>query len=392
MYFPFTKSNSRKIVAIFDVGSDSIGAVIVQYPSPDQPPKILKTFREDIIFRDNLDFVVFMDDMIKTLKLVTLRASLSGVGTIDDIHIVLSSPWYVSENRHLFVLEPNPFIFTDKLSNDLVNKEIEKIKKTNHDKYGGNLDSIDIIEKEIIQVSLNGYVTADPLGKKASQVDINMLVTFSSGTCLKLIKDCFYSVFHDIPLYFHSNMSSLFLVIREKYSKMDDYLILDIGGELTDIFIIEDGIPKNILSFPCGRQSIYRELKKETKKSRAELVSLFSLYLDGALESKEKEKFNVALEKARKSWILEFESAISSIPEPRMIPNSIILLINKDIHPWFFSMFSERNESIYRIFKNDCNVLGLNGPDFLGLCKIQDGNCDPMLMIQVLSVKKKYIK
>ncbi|MEY2672041.1 MAG: hypothetical protein RL687_458, partial [Candidatus Parcubacteria bacterium] len=154
MQFPFFQKDQNKIVAIFDVGSDSIGVAIVQYLSPNDPPKILKSFREDIIFRDQLDFIVFMDDMVKTLKNVALNVVSSGVGTISDIHIVLSSPWYVSENRHIVVSEKTPFVFTEKISNSLIKKEIAKLKKIHHEKYGGNLDDFQIIEQEVVQVSL----------------------------------------------------------------------------------------------------------------------------------------------------------------------------------------------------------------------------------------------
>lgn len=392
MQFPFISNNPKKIFAVFDVGSDSVGASIVQYISPNDPPKILKTFREDIIFRENLDFMIFMDDMIKTLKLVAFDVSLAGVGTISDIHIVLSSPWYVSENRHVFVSEPKPFIFNDKLSNDIFNKEIAKLKKDHHDKYGGNLDALNIVEKEIVQVSLNGYPVDNPIGKKATQVDMNILITLSSGVAMDTIKNSLESVFHSIPLYFHSNISSLYIVIREKYHNMNAYTIVDIGGEVTDVCIVDNGIPKNIISFPYGRQNVYRDLMKILKKNKAEISSLLSLYIDDTLESKEKSKITTALQTVEKSWVDEFENAFRSIPEPKMLPNSVFLVVNKDIHQIFLDLFNQKNSFIYKVFKNNCNIVGLQGPDFLGLCKIGDGVCDSMLMIQALSVRRKYIK
>lgn len=391
MQFPFI-NNSKKIVAIFDVGSDSIGVAIVQYLSPNDPPKILKSFREEIMFRGQLDFMIFMDDMVKTLKSVALNVASSGVGTISDVHIVLSSPWYVSENRHIVVSEKTPFVFTEKISDNLVKSEIEKLKKIHHEKYGGNLDDFNIIEQEIVQIALNGYPVTNPIGKKALSAEMNLIVILSSSTCMNLVKDCISSVFHHVDTYFHSNMSALFIVIREKYMKMDSYLILDLGGEITDVFIVDGGIPKNIISFPYGRQNLYRDLKKELIKNRAEVMSLFSLYLDGSLEENQKIKMEKALYNIQRSWAREFELALMSIPEPRMIPNSVFLVMNKDVHPMFFQMFAEKNDFIYKIFKNECNVLGLNGPDFLGLCRVDDGLCDPMLMIQALSVKRKYVK
>lgn len=392
MQFSFLKKETRKIVAVFDIGSDSIGGSLVDFSSdPQKIPKIIKSYRKDIPFKDKIEFNLFMDDMIKTLNDVVVNISTSGVAAPDKISVILSSPWYISESRHVVYEEKYPFVFSEKVSNKILNQELYKIKK-NHEKiYGEGDNGVSVIGKEIIQVKLNGYIINEPINKKTKSVEMNMILTLASNNCIDSINHVIKSNFHEIPLQINSAMSSLYLSVRDKYHNIDSFMIVDIGGEVTDISIVLDGIPKNIISFPFGRQTFFRYLKKWLDKDISETRSMFLMYQDGNLSAKEKEKMDKALEPIKKIWSEDLIEILKKIPEPRIIPSALFVLINKDVHSWFLSIFSEKNSTVSSLFKNECEVVGLMGPDFLGYCKVEDGPCDPMIMMEALTIKRKDI-
>ncbi|MCX6756376.1 MAG: hypothetical protein NTX85_03475 [Candidatus Nomurabacteria bacterium] len=392
MQFSFLKKDTKKIVAIFDIGSDSVGGSLVDFSSDTKKiPKIIKSYRQDIPFQDKLDFGVFMDDMIRTLKDVSNHIATSGAGAPDKISIILSSPWYLSETRHILFEEKYPFVFKDGLLKKILSQESHKIKKVHEKLYGEDENGVIIIGKDIVQVKLNGYVVADPIDKKTKSVEMDMILTLASKKCIKSIEDVIKSTFHEIPFYFSSAMSSLYLTARDKYHNTDSFMIVDVGGEVTDVSIILDGIPKNIISFPFGRQTFFRYLKKWLNKDVKEIESLFSMYQEGTLESKEREKMDKALSPIRKMWSEDLIEAIKTIPEPKIIPSAVFILMNKDVHSWFLSIFSEKNTDLSGLFKNECEVVGLMGADFLGYCKVEDGPCDPMIMMEAMTIKRKDI-
>ena len=238
---------------------------------------------------------------------------------------------------------------------------------------------------------MNGYVVSNPINKKTRSVEMDMILTIASKKCIESVESVMQSAFHGIPFYFSSAMSSVYLTVRDKYHDTDSFMVVDVGGEVTDISIILDGIPKNIISFPFGRQTFFRHLKKWLNKDIHEVASLFSMYQEGTLDSKERIKMEKALNPIKKIWAEHLIDAIGTIPEPKIIPSAVFMLMNKDVHSWFFSLFSEKNTDLSELFKNEYEVVGLMGPDFLGYCKVEDGPCDPMIMMEAMTIKRKDI-
>lgn len=386
MQFPFFKKEAKKIIAILDIGSDSVGMSFVDMTGA---PKIIKTYREDIPFREKIDFTEFMNDMIKSVGNVCQKISSSGVLAPQKISVILSSPWYISEAKHINFEDKHSFLFTEKMSDKILGQEIISIKNNHNKMYGEGDDGVIIINKDILEVKLNGYIVHDPINKKARSVEMDMILTLASKSCIRLIKKAVGSVFSDIPQEFNSAMSSLHITTREKYHDINSFIIIDVGGEVTDIVVVLDDVPKHIASFPFGRQTFFRYLKKWLNKDITETKSLFSMYQDGNLSTEEKIKIEKALNPIKKMWLGDLADSLNEIPEPRIIPSAVFFLVNKEVHSWFLGAFTEKNTPVSSLFKNECEVVGLMGPDFLGYCSVEDGACDPLIMMEALALKRK---
>ena len=60
-------SKKEKLVAIFDIGSGSVGGMLVSIPKDGKSlPTIIKSTRTDIVTRKELDYNLFLKDMMKT--------------------------------------------------------------------------------------------------------------------------------------------------------------------------------------------------------------------------------------------------------------------------------------------------------------------------------------
>ena len=100
MGFLSLASHKERIVAIFDIGSGSVGGAIARIPAdPKGIPTIIKGTRTEIPVRDEFDFKVSLDDMGKALNEVAQNLLQSKVAPITEIVCVLASPWYLSETR-----------------------------------------------------------------------------------------------------------------------------------------------------------------------------------------------------------------------------------------------------------------------------------------------------
>jgi hypothetical protein len=69
MSFSLRGNKKEKVVAIFDIGSGSVGGAITRVPTDGKGiPTIIKSARSEVVSREELDFKVFLDDMLNALS------------------------------------------------------------------------------------------------------------------------------------------------------------------------------------------------------------------------------------------------------------------------------------------------------------------------------------
>lgn len=380
----------EKIVAIFDIGSGSVGGALVRMPSDGKKlPTIIKSTRTDIVNRKEVDFNLFLDDMILALGFTSQSIYQSSLGAPDEIVCVLASPWYLSETRMIKMSKERSFTFTKKIVNDLLLKEIEMLNKDFQEKYKGVDSASEVIEHPIVGVSLNGYQVDDPLGKKTQSIEMNMIISLSPKICLDKITETLSKSFHSTPISFTSFMVASYISVRDRYMNHDSYLLLDIGGEVTDVGIIYKGILKESLSFPYGRKTLFRDISKTLNIELRDAVEIFSLYNKNTLSQKEKLKLLPVLESIKSTWNKSFKKCIDTLPRTLTLPNVIFLTIDDDVKDWFVEIVDSGDYIQSMVLNKRFTIVTLDGPEFLNMCNIKDSICDPFLMIEAISVARR---
>jgi hypothetical protein len=384
-------TKKEKLVAIFDIGSGSVGGALVRIPQNKKDlPTIIKSTRTDIVNRKEVDFNLFLNDMILALGFTSQDIYQSKLGAPDEIVCVLASPWYLSETRMIKMSKEHSFVFTKKIVNDLLLNEVELLDKDFKEKYNG-LDSLpEIIEHPIVGVSLNGYQVDDPLGKRTKSLEMSMIISLCPKICLDNITETISKSFHDIPVSFSSFMLASYVSVRDRYMNHDSYLLLDIGGEVTDIGIIYKGVLKQSLSFPCGRKTLYRDICNALKIELRDAVEIFSLYSKNTLSEKEKAKILPVLDSIGSRWIKLFKESIDSLPRTLTIPNVIFLTIDSDVKDWFIKIINSEDYIKSMILNKKFTIVSIDGPEFLNMCSVRDSYCDPFLMIESISVARRF--
>src|SRR3989338_745478 len=112
-----------ELVLVFDIGSASVGGALFR-KRKSGIPQIVKTFREPIILEKNIDIDQFLLSTAKSLDIIVNKIYKTGVGAPSGIFCFLSSHWHVSETRVISLKKNTHFMFTTKLADDLIKKEI----------------------------------------------------------------------------------------------------------------------------------------------------------------------------------------------------------------------------------------------------------------------------
>ncbi|HAE36840.1 MAG: hypothetical protein UR85_C0003G0014 [Candidatus Nomurabacteria bacterium GW2011_GWF2_35_66] len=389
MDFSFS-SKKEKMVAIFDIGSGSVGGAFVTIPSDrNKLPTIIKSTRVDIVEREELDFNVFLKDMILALGFASRNLYQSKLGAPDEIVCVLASPWYISETRLIKISKEHSFIFTKKVVDELLAKELSSLDSIYKNKYGEAESAPEVIEHPIVGISLNGYQVDDPLGKRTRSIEMNMVISLSPKICLDSIKETISKSFHHTPISFSSFMVASFISVRDKYMNHDSYLLLDIGGEVTDVGIVAKGVLKESLSFPYGKKTLFRDICKSLKVELRDAYELFSLFNKGTLSEKEIKKLKPVLDFVELAWGKSFRECINSLPRTLTLPNVMFLTIDSDVKDWFVKVINSEEYIQSMVPNKKFTLVAIDGPEFLNMCNVKNGTCDPFLMIESINVMRK---
>lgn len=380
----------EKTVAIFDIGSGSVGGALARIPADGKSlPTIINSTRVEIVERDEIDFDRFLKDMILALGFASRNLYNSKMGAPDEIVCVLASPWYISETRLIKMSKENSFTFTTKVIDELLTKELSSLDIIYKGKYGDTDSAPEVIEHPIVGVSLNGYHVDDPLGKRTRSIEMNMVISLSPKMCLDKIRDTLSKNFHHTPITFSSFMVASYISVRDRYMNHDSYLLMDVGGEVTDIGIISKGILKDSLSFPYGRKTVFREISKKMNIELRDSYELFNLFSKDNLSEKQKEKMLPVLKSIKESWGRSFRDCINTLPRTLTLPDVMFLTIDPDVKNWFVDVINGEEYIRSMVPNKKFTLVTLDGPEFLSMCNIKNSNCDPFLMIESISVTRK---
>jgi hypothetical protein len=377
----FKKKNKIRKVAIFDIGSGSVGGAFAHIPADtDDLPTIIKSFRKNIKFHNEFNINTFIKDTISALNFVAMPIYNNKINMPDEIICVLASPWYLSETRTIKISKEHPFVFRENFAADLIKKEIFKLNSEYQKKYK-DLDSIpELIESRIMSVSLDNHKNENPIGKSAKSVEMSMIVSLAPKLFLNKIRETLSSIFNGKNISFSSFMLASYLAVRDKYLSPDSYMLVDIGGEVTDIGIVRRGILETSISFPFGKKTFLRHLCANLNIELRDAEELLNLFMSDIMEAKRKNRIKPILESIKDSWHKSFRQCVYDLREELQIPKTVFLTADEDIKKLFVEIIRRDRK---------CAVITEEGHEFLNMCNIKENTCDPFLMIEAIAIARK---
>ncbi len=383
-------NKKEKLIAIFDIGSGSVVGAIVKIPNDGIGiPVIIKSIDTEIKFQENFDFNLFINDMVTALHATASSLYNKKVGAPDEIYCVLASPWYLSETRTIKLSRDKQFVFNKKLANELIQKEVANLATVYGDKYNTDESAPEMIEQHTMAVALNGYSINQPLGIKCNSLKMEMIISLSPKLCLDKIRQTLSKTFHHTKVNFSSFTLMSYLAVRDKYIKQDSYLLLDIRGEITDVGIVTKGVLKAVLSFPFGKKAFFKYMCTKMEIELRDAKELFKLYSDDNLSEEFKKKVIPLFDSIKNSWSEAFRQCINTLPRSLILPNTIFLTADDDIKNWFTGLLQTDEYIKSMVSDHKCSVITLDGPDFLNMCDVKDGICNPFLMIESIAIMRK---
>ncbi len=340
-FFPLGRKSDESIVALFDIGSASVGGAIVRL-SKINSPEILYTTRVSTLSPNRLNtrrLLKIMEASVNTIAERLARVAFFKRVPVTKIACVLSSPWYAARTKTFVYEESQNFLVTNELIENLLVHPADggASKNATPRALTAEIDpdkETVLIEQKIIQVRLNGYETAMPYGKEAKRLEVTVYVGQAPKKIVTDIENTVRHSFHEQEIFFHSFSLASFLSLRDLFTVNDQFLVVHVTGEVTDISVVHGGYFEESVSFPSGRNTILRMLEKTLSSGESEALTLMQFFL-AEQEHPLPEKTKNALLSARTLWEKFFTDAIAPVAETSFLCQHIFLIADSDVSEWF---------------------------------------------------------
>ncbi|MDO8483147.1 MAG: hypothetical protein Q7S86_05015 [bacterium] len=348
----FSKKPEMKVGVVLDIGSKSVaGAVFTR--SPHGKPIILYATREKLAFQKNITGERLSSNMIKALDLILFHLEKYGVEhlrktgtrhTVESIDVVISSPWNASETKVLTLKFSQRSLITKALIEDLISSE-EKSFERRFEGTGHEELTHEVLERKILEMRLNGYPTGKPYGKWASELEVRIFSSIISSSTLQKMKKLVTKSFPETMLRFHTFSAVAFTSLRDLFPDIQNFLIVQVGGEVSDIAIIKRGVITEIASAPCGHNNLIREFGRICDNHPlCTLEGLIKIHGEVGIQTSEQKKVETAIAETKALWLDHFNAAISNFSEETFLPK-VAFLLEESPYTSLFEVFLKEAES-----------------------------------------------
>lgn len=400
------KSNNDELIAIFDIESGSVGGALVKIPKKSKKAKefnlpalgmldklpqsseIIHAVRTPISMSQDFDFDFFLFEMGRALAETAKNLENARLGAPNKVFCFLASPWHASQTRIIKMNKNTPFVFSAKISGELLRKEIKNFENA---QTGQSLDlgkDFKIIESSVMQIKLNGYKTSDPFGKKAKELEMAVFVSVSPENILSAIEHRIQKFFN-MEVKFQSSLFSSFVVARDAFPSESDFIFSHIGGEITDLVKVSGEILVESVSFPIGRNFLKREVEKNLNFDDIESLSLLKLYLRGEAHKNISDKMDKILNIAGEEWRSSLENSLNKMLGENPLPSRFFLIADEDMSSWFKKTVQGEQLHQYTVTENKFDVTIFRHGKLGDLCKVREGALrDPFLMAESIFINK----
>lgn len=319
------KHLKEELALIFCIESGKVISMIVNYTKKGRP-EVIHVSRHEIEYSEHLNSSRLKPLMLSALKRALEHLSKEGYSTIkkhfgsitkiEKIYIFLGSPWHITEKLSTTVSEEKEFFIKE-----------DTVSKATKDLFSKLHPNSTSIEQTVISVRANGYNIENPVGKRATTIEIDAHVALVENDLIDSIKEVSYLIFPNFKTEFHTIPMSLYVTSKSLF-KIDDFMILIPEHEVSEMLLIRKRNLETSISLPYGKHLVVKHIAKEYNKSQEQAYSMLRLWSENKLEEKKSKSIETIIENARQEWSMCLRGAFSNLGKTILLPNTVLVAGN----------------------------------------------------------------
>lgn len=272
--FSLGNKNSNRYGVIVDIGSGSVSVGIVHSDSSKQHPTVIWSHREHAPLK-NVDS---LNDSIKSVAAALMQATMKldsegrkTLRTFDadaklvELQVGIAAPWAYTVTKTLnYAKDGDSFTISTELIDELAASAEEKtqadIKKSETLTELG----LEIISQSTVNLIANGYRVKDAIGQTTEALDLSRATVVAQTQFTTAVTEIHDKLFQGTQSRSTSSMLMMYCVAQDVMNGVDDFCLVDITYEATEIGIVRDGILQYCTHESHGAFSLAREISMIT--------------------------------------------------------------------------------------------------------------------------------
>lgn len=357
---------------ILDIGNASLAGSIVCFEEG-VAPRALFTLRVPLSVSEHAHPEKLQATLLNQLHEVLNTIHLKGFEhsyfkdhekKLVKVLCVCASPWYASKTKKVSITNQKPFFITKAFLEDVLTKESEAFSaELSSGTHGEEFKSgVVVMEKTIVDATINGYSIHDPVGQKTTSCDVTLYLGINSKTITSQIEEQILKFFevdaHSII--WHSFPLVASTALRKIFPRETDYLLCDVTGEVTDITRIVDGVVSQNASFPSGKFFIVRKLMQAFNVPAEVALSFLHLFLSDVAAPEIGEKIQNILVDAEREWSIYLEDALLSFGPVSTLSQKVYVTSDTDVAPLFVQFLKTPHTDTTTAWRRNLTVVHLS--------------------------------
>ena len=224
---------------------------------------------------------------------------------IAAIHCIVSSPWLISQAQIVSTSFRKETKITSKMITSML--ENEKAKPTLHiTKEGHRTGQLQVIERKVFSVMLNGYPTTNWSGRSAKTLDVSFVVSSAGTQFISKVEDICKTVTSAKQIKFHSALILHYISSTSMVPEAAAHICVHVHNEMTDIVSIGKTGNIHFASYPVGIRTITRRIAVAMGVENHTAESMLSLFANMHLDVTHSRQSSMIVERILHSWSNEY--------------------------------------------------------------------------------------
>lgn len=289
----------------------------------------------------------------------------------NQIYLTIGAPWITSRTQKISYESEKPFTYNEKIAKSLMDKDSANFVEDFEDN-----ESVELIEQSILNIELNGYAIKKPYGKVAKTLGLTVHLSLVGKSVLSSLRHAIQTIFNHQAIHIHS-FAYLALLSTDTIRKANSFIMLNIGGEISEVSLIKDGYIKESLSFPLGAHRIFRTLADNLNITPDEARILYNSWLTNQTQTEISKKILQILDDVKLLWLTYLNSILQKLTSSYVLPRGIYIIGSQDLGGLVGAILNDM----------DCFIMS---PDVLNnyYSSVSNAKPDTFVLIEAISIDK----